>query len=599
MEEPDRDAGELIAMRATDAVDLEVVKASLSGIVQEMQNSLFRTGFSTIVRESQDASCALMNARGEVVAQHVVLPLHIGAFPACTAAIIDVFDGTIAQGDAFIINHPYQGGSPHAPDIAVITPVFIGSELFGFCGSIAHKSDIGGPVPGSCSGQAREIFNEGLHLPAVRYQRGYRPNSDIERLIGANSRTPELVLGDIRGQLGADRLGEKRLEELVGKFGKGEILACFDRLLEVSEAKVKAAIAEWEDGRFEAERFVDDDGIDLERPVRIHVVIEKKGDRLHFDFSGSAEQTKGPANIRPPLVQAACAYALISLIDPNMYVSSGLAHGFTMTAREGSVLNPRFPAPVNTYNPTIHALVDAIFAAVSRMVPGKVRADGSGSRSIILGGRNTYTGKGYVQYEIIAGGAGARASKDGASGITVNQSNAKIAPVEIIESEFPTRLIRFELIADSGGAGEFRGGLGIRREYLNLADARFSIRSMKHVVPPNGCAGGSNGRAGEIWINPGTPTAERLPSRYADYPLRAGDIFRLHTPGGGGYGDPLARDPERVLSDVREGLVSREAAERDYGVVLQPAGRSWALDVAATQARRALLRKDQGKVATR
>jgi len=431
-----------------DAVNLEVLKASLSGIVQEMQNSLFRTGFSTIVRESQDASCALMNAKGDVVAQHVVLPLHIGAFPACAAAIIDAFGDSIAQGDAFIINHPYHGGSPHAPDIAVITPVYVGGELFGFCGSIAHKSDIGGPVPGSCSGQAREIFNEGLHLPAVRYQSAYRTNGDIERLIGANSRTPELVLGDIRGQLGAGRLGEKRLGELVAKFGKRDILACFDRLLEMSEGQLKAAIAEWDDGRFEAERFVDDDGVDLEQPVRIHVVIEKRGDKLHFDFSGSADATKGPANIRPPLVQAACAYALISLIDPNMYVSSGLIRGFTMTARDGSVLNPRFPAPVNTYNPTIHALVDAIFDAMSHVVPSKVRADGSGSRSIILGGRDTYTGKGYVQYEIIAGGAGARAGKDGASGITVNQSNAKIAPVEIIESEFPTRLTRFELIVE-------------------------------------------------------------------------------------------------------------------------------------------------------
>ena len=363
-------------------------------------------------------------------------------------------------------------------------------------------------MPGSCSGQAREIFNEGLHLPAVRYQRRHQPNGDIERLIGANSRTPELVLGDIRGQLGADRLGEKRLNELVGKFGQQKILACFDRLLEMSEATLKAAIAEWRDGRFEAERFVDDDGIDLEQPVRIHVVVDKKGDALHFDFSGSADQTKGPANIRPPLVQAACVYALISLIDPNMYVSSGLARGFTMTARDGSVLNPRFPAPVNTYNPTIHALVDAIFDAMSHIVPGKVRADGSGSRSIILGGRSTNTGKGYVQYEIIAGGAGARASKDGMSGITVNQSNAKIAPVEIIESEFPTRITRFELIADSGGAGEFRGGLGIRREYLNLADARFSIRSMKHVIPPNGCAGGATGRTGDIWINPDSDERE-------------------------------------------------------------------------------------------
>src|SRR5918912_1713956 len=184
-----------------DAVDLEVVKASLSGIVQEMQNSLFRTGFSTIVRESQDASCALMNAKAEVVAQHVVLPLHIGAFPACCAAVLREFGEDIAEGDAFLINHPYHGGSPHAPDIAVISPVIIEGELIAFCGSIAHKSDIGGPVPGSCSGQAREIFNEGLHLPAVRYQRGYRENTDIARLIGANSRTPELVLGDIRGQL--------------------------------------------------------------------------------------------------------------------------------------------------------------------------------------------------------------------------------------------------------------------------------------------------------------------------------------------------------------------------------------------------------------
>src|SRR6476620_7766835 len=210
-----------------DAVDLEVVKASLSGIVQEMQNSLFRTGFSTIVRESQDASCALLNASGDVVAQHVVLPLHIGAFPACTAAVIAAFGDGIARGDAFIINHPYHGGSPHAPDVAVITPVFIGEKLFGFCGSIAHKSDIGGPVPGSCSGQAREIFNEGLHLPAVRYQRGFKPLGDIDRIIGANSRTPELVLGDIRGQLGADRLGERRLNELASKYGKAKVLACF------------------------------------------------------------------------------------------------------------------------------------------------------------------------------------------------------------------------------------------------------------------------------------------------------------------------------------------------------------------------------------
>jgi N-methylhydantoinase B len=569
-----------------DAVELEVVKASLSGIVQEMQNSLFRTGFSTIVRESQDASCALMNANGEVVAQHVVLPLHIGAFAASTRAVIHAFGNDVAQGDAFLINHPYHGGSPHAPDIAVITPAFMDGGLVGYCGSIAHKSDIGGPVPGSCSGQAREIFNEGLHLPAVRYHRGYRANADLERLIAANSRTPELVLGDIRGQLGADRLGERRFAELMGKFGSEKILAAFERVLEMSERCVKAAVAQWRNGRFEAERFVDDDGIHLEKPVRIHVTVDKHGEALEFDFTGSADQTDGPANIRPPLVAAACAYVLISLINPAIYVSSGLMRGFRMTTREGSVLNPRFPAPVNTYNPTVHALVDALFAALGPLVPERARADGSGSRSIILGGRNTHTGKGYVQYEIIAGGAGARAHKDGMSGITVNQSNARIAPIEIIESEFPVRVTCFELIADSGGVGEFRGGLGIRREYLNLADARFSIRSMRHVMAPDGCAGGHAGRPGNIVINPGSERAKRLPTRYADYPLRAGDTFRLDTPGGGGYGDPLTRDPERVLADVREGAVSQEAAQREYGVVVGERAGSWVFDEAQTRERR-------------
>jgi N-methylhydantoinase B len=568
-------------------IDLEVVKASLSGIVQEMQNSLFRTGFSTIIRESQDASCALMNEKGEIIAQHVVLPLHIGAFPACTAAVIKEFSGAFEEGDAFLINHPYQGGSPHAPDMCVITPVFFEGALFGFCGSIAHKSDIGGPVPGSCSGQARETFNEGLHLPAVRYERRQVPNLDMERLIAANSRTPELVLGDIRGQLGSCRLGERRLNELLSKYGRDKVQACCARLFELGEATVRSAVAEWADGRHEAERFIDDDGVDLNKPVRVHVVVDKQGDRLHFDFSGSADQTKGPANIRPPLVRASIAYCLISMIDPRMYVSSGLLNGYTFEAREGSVLNPRFPAPLNTYNPTIHALVDAIYEALSHIVKGNTRADGSGSRSIIIGGRTTTTGKGYVQYEIIGGGAGARPSKDGASGTCMNQSNAKIAPVEIIESEFPTRMLRFELIRDSGGPGFYRGGLGIRREYVNLADARFSIRSTKHVVPANGLAGGDPGRTGDILINPGTPNEKRLPTRYADYPLKVGDVFRLDTPGGGGYANALGRDPANVLDDVREGMVSPEAAQERYGVAVKKNGAGWEVDNKSTEQRRA------------
>ncbi len=574
-------------MTQLGAVDLEIIKASLSGIVQEMQNSLFRTGFSTIVRESQDASCAIMDTNADVIAQHVVLPLHMGAFPACGRAVLRAYGGDIVEGDAYLINHPYDGGSPHAPDMAVITPIFFAGELIGFCGSIAHKSDIGGPVPGSCSGQARETFNEGLHLPAVRYFRGGQRNVEIERIIAANSRTPELVLGDIRGQVGASRLGEQRVGELLAKFGKDNAQQSFNRLLELAEMKMKAAITEWTDGTFEGERFVDDDGIDLNVPVRIHVVVEKKVDQISFDFTGSADQTKGPANVRPPLVQAAVGYVLISLVDPHIFINSGILRSFEVKTREGSVLNPRFPASVNTYNATVHAMVEALFSALSHVIPARARADGCGSRSIIIGGRATSAGKSYVQYEIVGGGAGGRATKDGASGTSVNQSNAKIASIEIIESEFPTRIQRFELIRDSGGAGKYRGGLGLLREYVNLADARFSIRSSKHVIAPLGAQDGGPGRTGDLTINPGAADEKHLPTRYADYPLKAGDVFRLETPGGGGLGNPFEREPAAVLADVAQGYVSPERASSDYGVSIISDGRKWCLDDAATAQLRA------------
>lgn len=580
---------------AVSAVDLEVIRASLSGIVQEMQNSLFRTGFSTIIRESQDASCAILDENADVVAQHVVLPLHLGAFPACAAAVLRSFGEDIAEGDAFLINHPYEGGSPHAPDMAVITPVFFEGVFAGFCASIAHKSDIGGPVPGSCSGQAREIYNEGLQLPAVRYQRDFRPFGEVERIIRANSRTPDLVLGDIRGQLGSGRLGERRLRDLFGKFGLAKCRAAFDELSGISERRMRAAIAGWKDGSFETERFLDDDGVDLSKPISIKVRVEKTGDRILFDFTGSADQTRGPANIRPPLAQAACAYALISLVDPEIFISSGILRSFQVKTRPGSIIDPAHPAPVNTYNPTVHAVVDAIFAALGHLVPDRARADGSASRSIIVGGRGG-AGRSYVQYEIFGGGAGARATRDGASGITVNQSNAKIAPVEIIESEFPTRLLRFELIQDSGGPGEFRGGLGIRRAYLNLADARFSVRSAKHLIPPEGYEGGMPGRCGDIRINPRTENEVRLPTRYADYPLETGDVFEMETPGGGGFGDPFRRDPQAVLADVRRGYVSPEAAREAYGVALAQGGGHWTVDEEAT---RRLRERAEPRVAAR
>ncbi|MBT3793555.1 MAG: hydantoinase B/oxoprolinase family protein [Rhodospirillales bacterium] len=569
-----------------DPITFQVIKASLVGIVREMQNCLFRTGFSTIIRESQDASCALMNAKGEVVAQHVVLPLHVGAFPHCTAAVLRDYGDDIAPGDAYIINHTYEGGSPHAPDMAVITPIFAGSQLIGFSGNIAHKPDLGGVVPGSCYALAKEIFAEGLHLPAIRYQRDGKTLHEVDKILAANSRTPEMVLGDIRGQVGADRLGEGRVGELVTKYGADQVMASFDELMRVSEGIIRAAMRTWKDGRYEAERFVDNDGIDLDKPIRVHVVLEKKGDRISFDFTGSNDQTRGPANIRPPLVQAAMVYTLISQVDPTITINSGLLKVAEVKLRKGSVLDPHFPAPVNTYMPTVTAVTEATVEAISNIVPECARADGCGSRSIIIGGRSTRSGKGYVQYEIVGGGTGGRAMMDGVSGTCSHQSNARIAPIEIVESEFPTRVKRFELIPDSGGPGAFRGGLGILREYENLAEARFTIRSNKHFIAPRGVRKGSDGRCGRLTMHPDTKGAEILPSRYSDYPLMAGNIFRLESPGGGGFGDPRKRDPQSVCHDVNEGYVSAKSAKQDYRVALKKSKGAFIVDLPATKALR-------------
>jgi N-methylhydantoinase B len=572
-------------MPQVDPITLQVIQARLAGIVQEMQNSLFRTGYSTIIRESQDASCAILNRQGEVVAQHVVLPLHMGAFPACAAGVLKSYSADdVSEGDAFITNHPYLGGSPHAPDMAVLTPIFYHREWVGFAANLAHKSDIGGPVPGSCWSQAREIYQEGLHLPPVKYVHGYETSRDLEAVLSANSRTPELVVGDLRGQVGAARLGERRFQEMMDRYGKETILASFQQLFDLTEAKVRAEIASWPDGVGEGERFVDSDGIELDKPVRLHVRIEKKGKELLFDFTGSADQTKGPANIRPTIVRAACCYLLTCLVDPALAVNYGLARCIDIKVREGSVVNPRFPAPVNTYNPTVHALVESLLEASSQITPHKKVGDGCSSRSIIIGGRSNKTGKGYVQYEIFGGGSGGRSGKDGVSGTNVNQSNAKIAPIEIIEAEFATRVRRFELIPDSGGPGKFRGGLGFVREYEVLDnDARFSLRSTKHTVAPKGIDGGFNGRPGLCILNAGTESARTIPSRFSDHVLHPGEVFTLDTPGGGGLGNPFERDPQRVLNDVRNGYVTREKARELYRVVVDPAGVDFVLDEAKTR----------------
>jgi N-methylhydantoinase B len=574
-----------------DPITLQVIQARLAGIVQEMQNSLFRTGYSTIIRESQDASCAILNRQGEVVAQHVVLPLHMGAFPACAEAILKTYaPAEIQEGDAYITNHPYLGGSPHAPDMGVFTPIFYKGEWVGFTANMAHKSDIGGTVPGSGSGSAREIYQEGLHLPPIKLVSRLRPIQEIEAIIAANSRTPGVVIGDLRGQVGAARLGERRIAELMERYGKQTILDCTAVLSSNTEKRVRQAIETWPDGESQGESFVDHDGIDLTRPIRIHVKVKKNGDRIHFDFSGSSDQTQGPANIRPPLVRAACVYCLVALVDRFLPINQGLTRVVETTFRAGSVVDPYFPASVNTYMPTALTVAEAVLRALAAFVPEKRISGGSGSAALVLGGRDAQTQRSYVHYEIFSGGTGARWSKDGVSATAFHLSNCKTAPVEIIESEFPTRVERFEMIPDSGGAGRWRGGLGFARDYRILTDeVRFSMRTDKHAIAPFGSDNGLSGAQGSCIVNPDTDKETRLPSRFGDQRLNNGDLLRVERPGGGGLGNPLDRAAEQVLEDVRQGYVSAERAKSDYKVSIRYSDSEPCLDRGETQVLRGKL----------
>jgi N-methylhydantoinase B len=547
-----------------DAVTYQVIASRLSGIVGEMQESIFRTGYSTIIRESQDASCMILDAGGDVVGEHVILPLHVTCLPAVVRNIRAAFDD-IGPGDVFITNHPYLGGVPHSMDMAVVAPVFSEGELIGFCASIAHKSDLGGPIPGTANGNARDIFHEGTQYPPVRLVRGGKTVPEVEAILGANSRTPQLVLGDIRGQIGVARLGERRILETIERYGRDVLLAAFARKQDATERQIRAALATWPDGVHEAESCLEV-GNPAKPIVRFHVRVEKRDRSITFDLTGCDDQVDEPINIHPALVRGCVSYALIAMIDPTLANNGGVSRCIELQLRPGSIVHPNFPAPTNSYIPSTLAVTEACIEALSGFVPHRRVARVGGFGTISLGGVRD-DGSRFVQYELAGSAYGGRAGSDGPSGVAVLLSNARSASIEILESEFPTRVRRFELIQDSGGAGEYRGGLAARRDVEILAStASLSFRGHGHVIAAAGRDGGADGRPASCTLHPDSPEAQSLPSRFAGVALTTGDRIRFERGGGGGLGDARKRPPEAVIEDVRNGYVSRESAVRDYGL---------------------------------
>lgn len=552
-------------MAGVDPITLEVVRARLDGIVREMQVAVLRTGYSTIIRESHDFSCAIMDRAGGVVGQYSGVPPHLGAYPECIQGLLQFYRyEEMEEGDTFIVNHPYFSGCPHAMDMGIMTPVFYDGELVAFCASIGHKSDIGGLSPGSRSASARDVFGEGLHVLPVKFLSRRQPVKETERFIRGNSRTPDLVLGDLGAQAGASwSVGVQRLRELMAKYGRELVLAAFQQIGLGTERRLRQEIGRWRDGVYEAEALVDNPA-EPERPIRVHLAAIKEGERLVLDFSGSGDQSAGPINVRPPFVKGSSYHVLIAMADRSLPNNHGLARAVEFRFRKGSIVDPAFPAPVGFYSKTLPVVEGVLQSALSRAA-GRPALAYSGIQSSLILGNVGEARRPYVQYELLMAGGPAFDGGDGWAGTGHSFSGgSKFTSVEIVESEFDVQLREFRVLSDSGGAGKYRGGSGYAREYLARGESRFTGGAAKHVAA--GSLGGLGGAAPWVVVNPGTPREQRFEAMVSNLPLHPGDVLRIETAGGGGVGPPGERDGERVLEDLQDGYISPQAAREVYGL---------------------------------
>lgn len=577
---------------ANDPITFAVLKSAVESIVDDMAYTVMRTARSPIVRDVLDYSTTMCDAEGRILAQAKTVALHLGAVPDAMEALLRRFGGDLHPGDVIIFNDPYEGGM-HLPDIFMFKPIFHGDEHggehIGFSVVICHHCDVGGRVPGSNASDSTEIFQEGLRLPPLKlYDRGVR-NEIVFQIIGRNVRLPDLVIGDLEAQLATCAMGERELLRIVDKYGLatfGQFLADF---LDYGERLTRNEIAAWPDGRYEFTDYIDGDGFD-ESPIPIRVAITVKGDHLDVDFSGSAPQVKGAINSTLSFVKSASYLAIRCVLDAEVPNNSGVYRAIDVSAPLGTVLNPEFPAAVAARALTGYRVVDTVLGALAQIVPERVVAAGEGGNSVVcLGGYDRATRLPFVMVDMINGALGARATKDGIDAVTNPSQNMSNMPVELMESLYPIRIEEYALRTDSCGAGEHRGGLGVVRQYRLLAEeAILQLRSDRYQHRPYGLFGGNEGAPSRNLLGIGGAEFQLLDSKVTRN-VAHGDVIRHEQAGGGGYGDPMKRSPERVLEDVLDEKISPAFAREHYRVVVAD-GR---IDAAAT----AELRRRQPEIA--
>lgn len=553
-----------------DPVTREIVRNALAAAADEMAMALYRTAYSTIVRDCLDYSTSLCNAAGEMIAQGVTIPFHLGSVPYAMATLFEKYGGNMGPGDVFILNDPFDGGM-HIPDIFIVKPVFWEGRRVAFAVATAHHLDLGGRLPGSSACDNTEIFQEGLRIPWLKlYDRG-APNETMFTLLRANIRVPEMTLADVRAQCAACHIGERAVHELIGRYGAETFATCADDLIAYTERLVRAEIAGWPQRSSTFTDYMDNDGVGG-GPVKIQATLTVQGDTLTADFTGSSPQVRGALNCTLSFTASVVALCVRSMIRDEVPNTAGMFRPLRVIAPPGTVLNGIMPAASSMRGVTGFRTADAVFGALAGLLPERVLAAGEGGNSLVILGGRRHSGSAYVYYELLSGTWGGRPDRDGNDGLSNPANVAGNIPVEQAEAEYPLRIERYGFVPDSGGAGTYRGGLAIEREWRLLhGEAHLAIRSDRRQHRPYGLSGGCPGTPSTNLLRrpdqPGAASEEELPTMVSTS-MREGERLYHRQAGGGGWGDPLLRAPEAVARDVQNENVTLPAARQQYGVVL-------------------------------
>ncbi len=558
-----------------DRLTVELVRNAAIFISEEMGVVLRNTAYSPNIRDRLDHTCAVLTPMGELVAQAEHIPVHIGSMAVGVRAVMRELerDGVeLGPGDVVVTNDPYIAGT-HLNDLMLLKPVYEGSKAVAIVANKAHHVDVGGAVPGSLGG-ARELIQEGIVIPPVKLVESGELRRDVLRIISANVRTPKYFMGDIKAQLAALNVGERRIKELARRYGVKAVLEAREDILSYSERYARRRIAE------SGARGSDEATDYLELSSGGEAVIKVKvtlGDGwVEADFTGTSRQVDEPLNAVYGVTVAATTFALKAVLDPEMPVNEGFFRAVSIRAPAGSIVNPTPPAPVGGGNTeTSQRIADVVFRALSKAFPGRVPAASCGTMTnVMVGGYSEEHGY-WAFYETVACGQGARPGMDGVDRVHTNMTNTLNTPIEVMEAEYPVLFLKYELRSDSGGPGRWRGGLGVTRAFKLLkGTAVATILAERCNRRPWGLKGGREGAPAEHLLVRGDGSVERLGCK-STVQLRAGDSLFINTPGGGGYGDPCLRDMELILRDVQEGKVSLESAERDYCLNEKHAGPEW------------------------